>query len=136
MPHFIINSGTHCEGGVCTSSNDKNQDGSPVVIESKHALDQLFPSKFTICTNPMAVPPSPAEPVEQDNKPVGVEQFGPAVTSEFTGAKEAGLEIRKRSGWYRVFSAETKQLVHPDAEQKGKVEAVIADLITAFIEGS
>lgn len=150
MPHFIVQTGTHCENGVCVSCRDKNEDGSPVVIESKHALDQLFPGKYTICTAPAATPSTvakqeqaPANPVDgplesfvEEPEPEDLDRFGPDVTADFVGAKEAGLQIRKRSGWHRIFSAETGELVHPDAEQKQKAEQVVADLITAFIEGS
>lgn len=151
MPHFIVQTGTHCENGVCVSCRDKNEDGSPVIIESKHDLAHLFPGKYTLCTAPAAAPPAVAKQdecsansadnpletsVEETEPEDGLGRFGPDVTAEFEGAAEAGLEIRKRSGWHRIFSAETGELVHPDAEQKQKAEQVIAELITAFIEGS
>lgn len=151
MPHFIVQTGTHCENGVCVSCRDKNEDGSPVAIESKHALDQMFPGKYTICTAPAAAPPTvskqeqaPANPldgplesfVEEPEPEEDLDRFGVDVTADFEGAKEAGLQIRKKGCWHRVLAAETGELVHPGAEQKQKAEQVVADLITAFIEGS
>lgn len=132
MPHFIIKAGTYCEGGVCISSRDKNENGTPVLIESKHALNELFPDKFTIAQKGSEVVISPPPKQEESE---GIKQFGLDVTSEFAGAEEAGLLILKRSGWHRVFNAQTKEMVHPEAEQRAKAEAVITDLVTAFNEG-
>ena len=119
MTKYNIIVGTFYYEGQAYKPNGLNE------IETDLPLMDLFPDQFVFATDG-SVP-------EVDDPPIASHPHGPCVTNLFEGADPAGLTVRQKNAWYRLYI--NGNLHSVKGLRKKEMEQLVSECVAAFNDG-
>ncbi len=118
MKTYRIKRGTFCHKGKTYTPAGINE------IETHLKLTELFPDQWVEADKPVQ------EEIEQPraNHPHGVD-----VTNLFEGADPAGLTVRQKNSWFRLYI--NGNLHSAKGLRKKEMEQLVSECVAAFHDG-
>ena len=121
MTKYKIIAGTFVHDGQSYKPNGINE------IETNLPLTDLFPDQFVVATE------AAAEVEEEEEACPRANHHGDDVTYLFEGANPAGLTLRQKNSWYRLYI--NGNLHSAKGLRKKEMEQLVSECVAAFNDG-